>query len=200
MYNIPYANEYRILIVDDNPDIHNDFREILDPQPLVNNANVDALDEELFGEPITEVSPKASFKLSHAQQGQAGLKTVEQSLADESPFAVAFVDMRMPPGWDGLETIERIWKVDPYIQVVICTAYADYELDEITERLGITDNLFFLKKPFDSVEVAQLANALSVKWELTKIMEINMHQMEQTLEEQKQELKQVKTTKPKIEQ
>src|SRR5690606_27038348 len=80
------------------------------------------------------------------------------------PFSMAFVDMRMPPGWDGIETIARIWSVDPRIQIVICTAYSDLSWGEIIERLGHNDRLLLLKKPFDNAEVYQLAAALSEKW------------------------------------
>ncbi|MBH0202209.1 MAG: hypothetical protein HP496_07935, partial [Nitrospira sp.] len=84
------------------------------------------------------------------------------------PYAVAFVDMRMPPGWDGLETIERMWEVDPEIQAVICTAYTDHSWDDIIRRLGYDDRLLILQKPFSSVEVSQLAASLTTKWNLAR--------------------------------
>ena len=66
---------------------------------------------------------------------------------------MAFIDVRMPPGWDGIETTGRIWEVDPEIQVVICTAFSDYSPDEMLAKLGRSDRLLILKKPFDNVEV-----------------------------------------------
>jgi signal transduction histidine kinase len=82
------------------------------------------------------------------------------------PYAVAFVDMRMPPGWDGLETIEHLWKTDPELQVVICTAYTDHSWEDIVRRLGHDDRLLILQKPFSSIEVSQLATSLTMKWNL----------------------------------
>jgi YesN/AraC family two-component response regulator len=96
--------------------------------------------------------------------------------------------MRMPPGWDGLKTIEHIWKVDPNVQIVICTAYSDYSWGEITERLGKSENLLILKKPFDSAEVAQLASALTEKWILARQASLKTEQLERMVEARTDEL------------
>jgi len=162
----PVSNR-RVLIVDDSEAIHSDFDKVLAPCGP-DESSIAQLDADLFGD-----APKASprslrFDLTHATQGRQAVEIVKEALDAKTPFAIAFVDMRMPPGWDGLDTIEHIWEVDPSVQVVICTAYADHSLEQIVNRLGITDNLFFLKKPFDALEVAQLANALSVKWNLAR--------------------------------
>ena len=108
------------------------------------------------------------FQLDSAYQGREGLEMIEKALAEESPFTVAFVDVRMPPGWDGIETIERIWKLDEEIQTVICTAYSDYSADDVLKRLGITDRLLILKKPFDHSEILLLATTLNEKWHLAR--------------------------------
>jgi PAS domain S-box-containing protein len=119
----------------------------------------------LFGAaPIETVQ----FELDSAYQGQEGLEKVRQALAEGRPYAVAFVDIRMPPGWDGVETIARIWEADPLLQAVVCTAYSDYSWRDIHKRFGQSDSLLILKKPFDSIEVIQLAHALTRKWELTE--------------------------------
>jgi PAS domain S-box-containing protein len=89
---------------------------------------------------------------------------VEQSLAEGRPYALAFVDVRMPPGWDGVETVTHLWKTDPHLQTVLCTAYSDYSSTDIQRRLGHSDNLLILKKPFDNIEVTQLAHTLTRKW------------------------------------
>ena len=91
------------------------------------------------------------------------------AVAAGQPYAVAFIDVRMPPGWDGIETIGRIWNEFPDLQVVICTAYSDYSWDEIAKAVGNTDHVLVLKKPFDNVEVLQMAHALAKKWQLTQI-------------------------------
>jgi diguanylate cyclase (GGDEF)-like protein/PAS domain S-box-containing protein len=97
---------------------------------------------------------------------------------------MAFVDMRMPPGWDGVETISKMWEADPDIQVVICTAYSDYSWEEIIKRLGNVDRLLILKKPFDTVEVCQLAYALTQKWHLAKHAHLKLNQLQAMVLEQ----------------
>ena len=95
-----------------------------------------------------------------------GWKWRAKPVAAGRPYTVAFVDVRMPPGWDGVETIKRIWQTCPELQIVICTAYSDYSWKAIIEHLGETQNLVILKKPFDSIEALELAHALAKKWEL----------------------------------
>ena len=93
---------------------------------------------------------------------------VEKAVAAGRPYAMAFVDVRMPPGWDGVETTREIWKVAPDLQIVICTAHSDYSWDEMLAKIGGSDRLLILKKPFDTIEVLQLANALAEKWNLLR--------------------------------
>lgn len=154
----------RILIIDDNPAIHEDFRKIF--SNLQDESSCFDEDElALFGETsVEEIIPV--FEVDSALQGQEGFEKIKKAIEIKEPYAVAFVDSRMPPGWDGIETIEHIWQVDPDIQIVICTAYSDYSWEEIVKRLGNTDKLLILKKPFDNVEVRQLASALTKKWHL----------------------------------
>ena len=155
----------RILIIDDNRAIHEDFRKILRPE----NEQTAALDSTaafLFDE--QEVSNFPKFELDSAYQGQEGLKLVVQALEENRPYSMAFVDIRMPPGWDGVETIGHLWKVDPSLQIVICTAFSDYSWGEIVKALGMTDQLLILKKPFDSIEVRQFAYSMSKKWGLAR--------------------------------
>ncbi len=159
----------RILIVDDNESIHNDFRKTLCP---VRNENVDVsvLEMELFGEDAESnenddgIYPE--YELDSAYQGQEALEKVRQAAADNKPYALLFVDVRMPPGWDGIETISRIWKEFPYTEIAICTAYSDYSWDEIAEKLGNSDKLLFLTKPFSTIVVKQMALSLVKKWNL----------------------------------
>ena len=154
----------RILLIDDTPAIHQDFRKILEKTESL------ALDEArvaLFGSAPSSRN-QIKFVLDSAYQGQEGLALVERALTDGRPYVLAFVDVRMPPGWDGVETISRIWAADPELQVVICTAYSDYSWDQVVERFGCTDSLLILKKPFARVEVLQLAHSLTQKWRLNR--------------------------------
>jgi diguanylate cyclase (GGDEF)-like protein/PAS domain S-box-containing protein len=155
----------RILLVDDMPAIHADFRKILRPN-VVRPAALDDFEAALFGDEAEAVA--ASFDLDSAHQGQEALAKVQDSLAAGLPYAMAFVDMRMPPGWDGVETVEHLWQADPCLQIVICTAYSDHPWDEVLARLDVRDRLLILKKPFDAIEVCQLAGALCAKWQLAQ--------------------------------
>ena len=176
----------RILIVDDNPAIHEDFRKVLGgghaPQPELVLAEA-----ALFGDDQA-AGATAEFDLHSAHQGQAALQMVQQALADGHPYALAFVDVRMPPGWDGVETVSRIWQVYPELQVVICTAYSDYSWEEILRRLGGSDNLVILKKPFDNVEVLQLAHALTRKWELQRQAQLKLGELTDIVAQRTREL------------
>jgi diguanylate cyclase len=152
-----------ILVVDDNKIIHADFLKILQPQVESDAMSLARL--SLFGESsnATRLEP---FQVDCVDQGAAALVLARRARDEGRPYAVAFVDMRMPPGWDGLETIEHLWKMDAELQVVVCTCLFDHPWDEITRRIGQNDKVLILQKPFNSIEVLQLATALCRKWDL----------------------------------
>ncbi len=157
-------NPFRIIIIDDNPSIHHDFIKILKTK---SPDEIENLSAELFGgEGASTQFPQ--FEIDSAAQGKEGVQRIKDALAEGKPYALAFVDIRMPPGWDGIETIKHIWEINKDIQVVICTAYSDYSWEETVKHLGKTDNLLILKKPFDNVSVRQLACALTKKWDLAR--------------------------------
>jgi len=170
----------RILVVDDTLSIHTDFRSVLSGDTEV--SEVDAAERELFGDDGTAVE-RASFEIDSAYQGREGLEKVVASLAADRPYALAFVDMRMPPGWGGVETIREMWKIDPRLQIVICTAHSDYTWDDVLGKLGVEDRLLVLKKPFDSIEVSQLASTLTTKWEMTRQAEQKVSLLEVAVQE-----------------
>jgi putative two-component system response regulator len=173
----------RILIVDDNESIHADFRKILGGSgPLT--TQVESAAAALFDEPTASPAANAGFEIDSAHQGQEGLERVRQSLHDGRPYALAFVDVRMPPGWDGVEAVQRIWQIDSRLQIVICTAYSDYSWSEMIDELGETDCLLILKKPFDNIEVRQLASALVAKWNLAQKASCTMRELQETVQEQ----------------
>src|ERR1700728_1573182 len=176
MHNFLPEKNRRILIIDDNRAIHDDFRKILSPAN-VTRAALDAAETALFGEP-TELIRQISFDVDSAYQGEEGVLLVQKALEAGHPYAMAFVDIRMPPGWDGVETTSKIWELDPEIQIVICTAYADYSWSEMFEKLGYRDGLLILKKPFDTVEALQLAQALTEKWWLHRQSRQKMQDLE----------------------
>jgi len=155
----------RILVIDDNKSIHDDFRKILSPDEAT-RAALSVAELELFGDPVNE-EQQNQFKIDSAYQGDEGVMQVEEALVAKRPYSMAFVDMRMPPGWDGLKTAQRILEIDSEIQVIICTAYTAYSWDEISKQLGITDRMGILNKPFDTVEALRLANEFTEKWWFT---------------------------------
>ncbi len=161
------SNAYRrILVIDDNVAIHEDFRKIL-TKPTFLDDSLRKIEAALFGSDVLDVA-KSDFEIDFATQGREGLEMARQAQASGRPYAMAFVDGRMPPGWDGIESIKRLWRECPDLQVVLCTAYSDYSWQEIRRVLGESDSLLILKKPFDTVEVLQLAHALTRKWELAR--------------------------------
>jgi two-component system, NtrC family, sensor kinase len=154
----------RILVIDDNPAIHADFIKILAAR---NAPDLDDLEASLFGEAQVSAATK-SYIIDSAHQGQEGLEKVRKAAAAGKPYQMAFVDIRMPPGWDGIETIAHVWREQPELEVVLCSAYSDYSWEDIVARLDVSDRLLILKKPFDNIEVRQLAHALTEKWSLRR--------------------------------
>ncbi|PHN66410.1 diguanylate cyclase [Pseudomonas sp. ICMP 8385] len=174
----------RILIVDDTASIHQDFRKILCAETIAEQT-LESIEQNLFG---TSPPVHQSYSLDSAYQGQEALALVHQALADNTPYALAFIDMRMPPGWDGLETIEQLWNIDPNLQIALCTAYSDYSFEAIEARLKFNDQLLILKKPFDHLEIRQMASALTWKWQLAQDALLKVLSLERTIEERVQEL------------
>jgi len=182
-------NNLRIIIIDDNPAIHQDFIKVL--ATYQHSSVFKYLDQELFGnKKEIDNDSLPVFQIDTARQGQEGIEKIKLAIQEDDPYALAFVDIRMPPGWDGLETIKRMWKIDPDIQAVICTAYSDYSWEETVAKLGMSDNLLILKKPFDKVAVRQLACALTKKWLLAKESKNHMRLLNDLVDERTSSLQQ----------
>ncbi|MDQ8179032.1 response regulator [Pelagicoccus sp. SDUM812005] len=188
----PNALPRRIIVIDDTESIHSDFEKVLAPtSSSESELALEELDRLMFEEepsPSRASSPQFNFEIGHAYQGEEGLSQISAARANGTPYSVAFVDMRMPPGWDGLKTVEEISKSDPHIQLVICSAYSDYSWREIIERVGHTDRLLILKKPFDQAEVYQLAVALSEKWHTEKRTRNLLAELEQKVADRTQQI------------
>ena len=151
----------RILIIDDTPAIHQDFRKVLGA--MRSTTHLEADESALFGDARSSEPPPDSYEIDAAFQGQEGLEMVLRAAASKRPYAVVFADMRMPPGWDGVETIERILTVTPRVELCICSAYSDYSWHEVIRRVG-RPSLRLLRKPFDSYELLSVAAELTEKW------------------------------------
>lgn len=174
----------RILVVDDTPAIHQDFRKILSPS-AGSDDSLDDTESLLFGTPQVN---RLQFQIDSAYQGEEALELVKRAQAEGQPYAMVFADMRMPPGWDGLQTIERLWEVDPRLQIALCTAFSDYTWETMSERIEFDDQLLILKKPFDTLEIRQMASAMTWKWQLAQDAARKMRSLERTIEERVQEL------------
>lgn len=180
-------DNFKIMIIDDNPEIHHDFVKIL--TPVEASTHLQDLKSKVFGRSDEKKFPLPQFQIDTATQGQEGFEKIKKSFEEKNPYALAFVDIRMPPGWDGIETIKHIWKIDPNIQIVICTAFSDYTWEETVEELGTTDNLLVLKKPFDVIAVRQLAAALTKKWRLMQEVKAYTEYLEKNIEEKTMSLR-----------
>ena len=177
---------HRLLVIDDNAAIHEDFRKILCESPP-HPRGLEEAETLLFGATETGL-PVITFEIDSAYQGREGLDLVRQAVAEGRPYALAFVDVRMPPGWDGIETIGHLWRDDPELQVVLCTAYSDFSWSEIRGVLGETDSLVILKKPFDNIEVLQLTHTLTKKWLLARQARLRLDELERLVEERTRSL------------
>ncbi len=183
--NIDPDQNRRILVIDDSQAIHNDFKKILNPKSEAHDLTED--DTLMFG----KAHPKLElpeFEIDSAFQGREGLELIEKSLQEGRPYAMAFVDVRMPPGWDGVETTAQIWQKYPDLQVVICTAYSDYSWEDMLKKLGFSDRLVILKKPFDNIEVLQLAVSMTEKWRLYYNARLRLDDLERMVSSRTTEL------------
>jgi signal transduction histidine kinase len=184
--NLDPQKNRRILLIDDNEAIHEDFRKVL-RKPEASATGLAAAEAALFDETTPQVG-LPEFQIDSAYQGKEGLDMIEKSLSEGHPYAMAFVDVRMPPGWDGVETTAKIWEKYPDLQVVICTAYSDYSWEEMLKKLGYSDRLIILKKPFDNIEVLQLAISMTEKWRLYQQAKLRLEDLEKMVRERTIEL------------
>lgn len=160
--------EKRILIVDDNRDFReqlslhllnsfkrNETTSLVERVKATLHASAQVDERDFTPEP---------YVIHTASQGEQAYEMVQEALRQGKPYALIFLDIRMPPGWDGVITLEHIWKIDKKVQVVLCSAHSIYSWKEVVERFGKKDNLLILKKPFDTTVVSQIALALTEKY------------------------------------
>jgi diguanylate cyclase (GGDEF)-like protein len=180
----------RILIVDDEPAMHDSYRQVFGAR-RAGNAGLNAMAAELFGDEGDASGgaadadvPEMHFNCAHFMQGQDAVDAVRMAVEGGDRFAVAFIDVRMPPGIDGKETARRIRALDPDINLVIVTGYSDFSPLDISRAAGPTDKIFYIAKPFQAEEVMQTASALARRWQVDAQLRAAIVQ----LEEQKLEL------------
>ena len=173
----------RILIADDEPKILDGLSGILGP-PKEKTNELRNLEAHLFGKSGSS-RKTIYYDVCCCRQGDEAVSQAEQAMDRGEPFAVAFLDVRMPPGPDGIATAERLRKMDPNLQIVIMTGYSDFDIHEIARRIPPADKLLYLQKPVHSQEITQFALALTSKWQ----SDYQLHQQNQLLTDQNEILK-----------
>ena len=170
----------RIIIVDDTASIHDDMCAILTYSE--SNHTLSELEESVLGRKST---PNASihYEIDSSFQGKDGFERVENALEQGRPYALAIVGVRMPPGWDGIKTIEKMREIDPGLQIAICSAYSDYSWQSIHEKFGSNDWLMRFRKPFDLAEIQQFACFMTEKWNLAALASLKMDELETMVQE-----------------
>lgn len=186
---------YRILIADDNRDIHEDIRYILERSVQLRDQDqeLQSLREALFGDQKLPAARHESveapvYRIDDAYQGEEAVELVAAAYRQGDPYAMIFMDVRMPPGIDGIEAIMQIWTIDPHASIAICTAHADYSWDQIIEQLGVKSNLLFVRKPFDQVAIKQIALAMTTQWQMRHEREQQIDRLEHQVEARTNEL------------
>ncbi len=181
---IPYND--RILVIDDDPDIRSTFTMVLTKRMNSNGGGAMSDLSALLGDDQDSdpaaISPP-TFAVESAGQGEEGFELVMQANEAGHPYAVVFIDMRMPPGWDGIKTAREIRRICPLTEIVVVTAFSDASLRDIVEKVGFTDRLLYLKKPFEREEICQLADSLVMRWNLEHRLTCFMHILEEVLEQ-----------------
>jgi two-component system NtrC family sensor kinase len=175
------SSNRRVLVIDDNPAIHEDVRKVL-ARAHESFIELPALDDTLETPAYSGPVP-LGYEIDSASQGSEGVAMVQAARQAQRPYALAFVDVRMPPGLDGIETVAHLWRADPDLQVVICSAFSDHTWGDIMRRLAPTDGLLILRKPFDNVAIRQMAYTLVTKWSLAQARRRQLSELEAKVQE-----------------
>ena len=163
----------RVLIVDDQREIHDDFDDTL--RPRRSGLESDVLAAAFVEAPEAHFLP--DFELLHVMSGEEACAVIEEGAASGRPVAVAFVDIRMPPGIDGVETIRRVRRISRDVEIVIMTAYTDRTLSEIIRDMELLNKVLYLRKPFAREEVQQITLSLVEKWNLEQALEARRREL-----------------------
>lgn len=181
----------RVLAVDDEPDILEIYTEALGQVGWVDNTetSLQKLQSKLFGNgPLA--NPLVNLEVDQCLQGDQAVEMVRQALADQAPYAVIFLDMRMPPGPDGVWTAQQVRNLDPNVEILIVTAHADVHPLEIASLVPPPGKLFYVRKPFHAQEIQQFCYALCAKWRAEKLLDEANRELEKKVKERTAELEQ----------
>ncbi len=187
----------RILVIDDDREIWKAYSLVLEPD-IPQLGSIKEQMDLLLSRGESAKRNDQTYQVSYADQGKKGLTLIEKSSANQMPFAVAFIDVRMPPGWDGMKTASRIRGFDPNIEIVIVTAYSDRSCEEIIRKVGSPDKLLFIRKPFDPEELKQLAVSLTEKWNIARQEETHRLELQEKITALKEMQKQQQALQKKL--
>lgn len=162
---------FRVLVADDESAILDNYRSILGAEPQADHDGLKALDAELFSGDTPSDTPVDNndgrqFEVQYCSQGSDAVDAVMSASELGKPFSVAFLDVRMPPGINGVEAARRIRAVDPNLHIVFVTGYSDTDPKQIARTVPPIDKMFYVNKPFQPAEIEQFASALGRKWEV----------------------------------
>ncbi len=168
------SGQYRILAIDDEEHIHATYDAILgtDRESENHHEELDQLMALALTPPAETAAPETetNYRLDHAYQGEEGYQQVLDALEEGDPYAVIYVDIQMPPGWNGIQTAHKIMRADPLVRIILITAYTSFTVDEIREEIGVDFNL--LNKPFNHDELLNLTQLQTHKWSALVAMEV----------------------------
>jgi diguanylate cyclase (GGDEF)-like protein len=163
----PPSKRIPILIVDDEPEVLQAYRSVLEDSEDGGDAELDALRASLFPGTSGSVGHgrgiAQEFQLETAASAEEAVEKVRLALGEGKTFLVIFLDMRMRPGHDGLWAAERIRELDALVEIIICTAYSDVNPLDISAKVNPPEKIFYIQKPFHLHEVRQMAHALGHK-------------------------------------
>ena len=179
--NLNHELNRHILLVDDEPKILEELKKVLAPTQS-GNTELSELENRLFNTSETKRKPATVYDVHCCSQGDEAVRVVQEALENENPFAVAFLDIRMPPGPDGVTTAEQIRKLDPNIQIVMMTGYSDFDISEIAHRVPPEDKLLYMQKPIHSQEIRQFALALTAKWQSDTLLHLQNQKLTESNE------------------
>jgi len=159
------TNTNRVLVVDDDQLLIDEYLRCFgtDFEPDLAITTLTDLEKVLFGEE-TDERGAARFEVDARSQGDAAIKAVLDACKTGNPYAIVFIDVRLPPGMDGIEAAKKIREIDPNINIVVVTGSLGTGQEDLGTAIPPADKIFFFKKPFHAVECRQLAAALCGKW------------------------------------
>jgi signal transduction histidine kinase len=180
MPSIGAADSFRILVADDEQGVIDAYRTVIEDinPPFARRSTIEDLEAKLFGEK-KPASPAPTFTPVLCRRGEEAVETIRKAREAGEEFPVVFLDVRMPPGIDGIEAAAQIRAIDPEVNIVIVTGYSDTPLKEIAARVPPLDKLFYISKPFQKMELQQFVFALTAKWRADRTARLAMEQLNQ---------------------